>query len=188
MSSDINAIFLKKLRLAERDGYRCAICGRPEHNIKKLTIDHIVPIARGGASNFQNLQLSHRRCNNLKSDVLPWRSIPEIDRTYRRLAMETYRIIKNVPKGKVVSYRQLAILLGDASLETQLEVIVDEYATFQRPLPDKNAPIHRVVDDGGYIPTGLPKNIRENHRAKLLLDGLRPSRDGRIDLGKWGAF
>lgn len=56
-----------KMRFAiyERDGYRCRKCGR---HTEDLEIDHIFPIAKGGKSNFENLQTLCHRCNALKSD------------------------------------------------------------------------------------------------------------------------
>lgn len=54
----------------------CGICGRPvDKSIKyphplSPTVDHIIPIARGGSSDLENLQLAHRCCNRQKSDKL----------------------------------------------------------------------------------------------------------------------
>ena len=51
-----------KMRFAiyKRDGYRCRKCHR---KTKDLEVDHIVPISRGGKSNFSNLQTLCHRCN-----------------------------------------------------------------------------------------------------------------------------
>lgn len=53
----------------------CAICGRPVDFKLKFphpmspTIDHIVPIAKGGhPSDIDNLQLAHLCCNRAKAD------------------------------------------------------------------------------------------------------------------------
>jgi len=46
----------------ERDGYTCAYCGSTED----LTIDHIVPLSRGGAHSFDNLTVACGTCNNSK--------------------------------------------------------------------------------------------------------------------------
>lgn len=54
----------------------CGICGRPVDKELKAphplsaTVDHIIPIAKGGQSNLENLQLSHWICNRIKSDKL----------------------------------------------------------------------------------------------------------------------
>ena len=55
----------------------CAICGKPVDKSLKYphplsaTVDHIIPIARGGhPSSIDNLQLAHFTCNRQKSDKL----------------------------------------------------------------------------------------------------------------------
>jgi len=35
------------------------------------SIDHIIPIARGGMHAWNNVKLAHHKCNSLKSDILP---------------------------------------------------------------------------------------------------------------------
>ena len=60
----------------------CGICGKPvDKSLKSphplsATVDHIIPIAKGGhPSDIENLQLAHRNCNRQKSDKLIDRSI-----------------------------------------------------------------------------------------------------------------
>ncbi|WP_445955593.1 HNH endonuclease [Yeosuana sp.] len=48
-------------RLLERDKV-CLKCGSDN----KLTIDHIVPISKGGSNDFSNLQILCEKCNSLK--------------------------------------------------------------------------------------------------------------------------
>lgn len=49
-----------------RDAERCQYCGRPAENI-----DHVVPRARGGAHEWENVVASCRRCNSRKKDRTP---------------------------------------------------------------------------------------------------------------------
>ena len=51
-----------------RDGNRCVRCGS-RYN---LEIDHIVPIAKGGKTEYSNLQTLCHRCNVKKGDSLDW--------------------------------------------------------------------------------------------------------------------
>ncbi len=46
---------------------QCAICGRQDN----LEVDHIVPVARGGTNDIDNLQILCRRCNASKGARLP---------------------------------------------------------------------------------------------------------------------
>lgn len=69
--------------LYRRDKGRCALCGKPcnfedyviRDGIKICgdwypSVDHIIPLARGGVHSWDNVQLAHRRCNWEKSDDL----------------------------------------------------------------------------------------------------------------------
>ena len=49
-----------------RDGGRCCICGAQS----ELEFDHIIPLSKGGATTFRNLQLLCHRCNLQKSDKI----------------------------------------------------------------------------------------------------------------------
>jgi 5-methylcytosine-specific restriction endonuclease McrA len=52
-----------------RDGTRCALCGSAVipsgHKADPLsaTVDHKVPMSKGGGHTWENVQLAHRRCN-----------------------------------------------------------------------------------------------------------------------------
>lgn len=48
-----------------RDGYRCRMCGRSGRN-NDLEIDHIYPIAKGGKTEYSNLQTLCHKCNQKK--------------------------------------------------------------------------------------------------------------------------
>lgn len=59
----------------ERDGWICGICDEPVPRRRSSstdpdspTLDHIVPLARGGAHSRANVQIAHRICNALKGD------------------------------------------------------------------------------------------------------------------------
>lgn len=49
-----------------RDGGKCCICGCREN----LEFDHIIPLSKGGATSFRNLQLLCKDCNTKKSDII----------------------------------------------------------------------------------------------------------------------
>lgn len=49
---------------------RCAICGQfIPYN--EFTVDHIIPLAKGGTNSEENLQCACKVCNLIKQDILP---------------------------------------------------------------------------------------------------------------------
>lgn len=71
-----SSVTLKKL--IKRDGLRCAICGKmcdPDDcswskysGPMRPSIDHIIPMAKGGGHIWSNVQVAHLICNTIKSD------------------------------------------------------------------------------------------------------------------------
>lgn len=77
-----NALPLR-LRIHARDGWTCCACGRPIREVPHkavltkggpppdaATLDHRIPLAKGGHGGAGNLQAMCRRCNNRKRDSL----------------------------------------------------------------------------------------------------------------------
>lgn len=56
-------------RVFERDGYRCQICGVATRGdfpaLTSPTLDHIVPLSRGGSHTYANVQCACFRCNSI---------------------------------------------------------------------------------------------------------------------------
>lgn len=53
----------------ERDSFQCRSCGQTGRETE-LTIDHIIPLARGGSNDLSNLHTLCRSCNLRKTDNL----------------------------------------------------------------------------------------------------------------------
>ncbi|MBO3459485.1 HNH endonuclease [Aetokthonos hydrillicola Thurmond2011] len=58
-----------------RNKYHCQSCGK-NHKETDLTIDHIIPLSRGGKNDISNLQTLCLRCNQHKTN--------RIDHRFRR--------------------------------------------------------------------------------------------------------
>lgn len=87
------------LKFAEQHG-KCPYCGRGLLDMAKegnpITVDHLVPISRGGTSNSRNLVYSDMACNGRKGNLLLHeiigenvRTVPEAMRQFRKFFVET---------------------------------------------------------------------------------------------------
>lgn len=65
---------VSRWKIYERDGWRCQLCRKPVDRDKSVphplapTLDHIIPLARGGTHEPANCQCAHFLCNSLKGD------------------------------------------------------------------------------------------------------------------------
>ncbi len=60
-----------RFKVMQRDGFKCRICGKSPANDPDITlhIDHIIPCAKGGTAEMENLQTLCSKCNLGKSDL-----------------------------------------------------------------------------------------------------------------------
>jgi len=67
---------ISKTKIFERDNGRCGICGRKVNkNLKhphpmSPTLDHIIPLAKGGRHERKNVRLAHMICNSKKREIV----------------------------------------------------------------------------------------------------------------------
>lgn len=57
-----------KRRIYDRQNGLCAYCGQ-HRNIKHMTVDHIVPLSKGGTNDENNLTCACKICNQIKGDM-----------------------------------------------------------------------------------------------------------------------
>ena len=93
---------------------------------------------------------------------------------------KVYGFLKTVPKGKVVTYGQIALFLGNRKLSRVVGNILHK-----NPDPE-TIPCHRVVNRKGELSTAYAFGGREAQRARLEEEGIVFERDGTVDLGKYG--
>ena len=58
----------RRIKLLEYEPV-CGLCKQPVEE-KDATLDHIIPRSHGGTSRWDNLQLAHRECNEIKADTI----------------------------------------------------------------------------------------------------------------------
>ena len=67
-----SVVFKKNKKIILATQSICGICGQPVDKSLKFphpmspTVDHIIPCAKGGSDDLDNLQLAHRACNRMK--------------------------------------------------------------------------------------------------------------------------
>lgn len=61
--------YAKKAEIFERDAGVCYLCGQAL-DVSDVEIDHVIPLARGGTNDLDNLRVVHPSCNRAKGDRL----------------------------------------------------------------------------------------------------------------------
>lgn len=67
------AIRFSRENIYLRDGYRCQYCAR-SFTSRELTLDHVIPVSRGGRKEWTNIVTACRRCNQKKGNRSPHES------------------------------------------------------------------------------------------------------------------
>jgi 5-methylcytosine-specific restriction endonuclease McrA len=65
---DVHRRKITRKAVLARDAYTCQYCGREAGG---LTVDHVIPRSRGGASDWENIVASCAPCNRKKGNRLP---------------------------------------------------------------------------------------------------------------------
>lgn len=74
VSRDITADKVERLIVFDRDRWTCQLCNMPVFRVFRwpapwsASLDHVLPLSRGGEHTYQNTQLAHLRCNLRKSN------------------------------------------------------------------------------------------------------------------------
>lgn len=59
------------LRVAKRDDWTCSICKQPGVTRATWSLDHVIPLSKGGSHTYGNIRLAHRVCNSRKNNKMP---------------------------------------------------------------------------------------------------------------------
>ena len=90
-----------------------------------------------------------------------------------------YEVVKSIPKGKVATYGQVALLAGNPRWAR-----VVGYALHVNPEPG-TIPCHRVVNCEGRVAPSFAFGGESVQRQLLESEGIVFESDGRIDLKKY---
>lgn len=87
-----------------------------------------------------------------------------------------YSLVALIPRGKVMTYGQVAALAGAAWAAWEVGQIAHT--------GPEDLPWQRVVNKQGGLAAGWPNGGRQAHRAALEADDVAVADDFRVDLGK----
>ncbi len=90
-----------------------------------------------------------------------------------------YAVVESIPRGKVLSYGDVARLAGSPRSSRQVG-----WALHVNPRPGE-IPCHRVVFKDGRVSSGFAFGGPGVQRAMLEAEGVEFSRDGAIDMEKF---
>lgn len=92
--------------------------------------------------------------------------------------LRIYEVVKQIPKGRVASYGQIAMLAGNPRGARGVG-----FALHHNPEPGV-IPCHRVVFKDGSVCTGFAFGGPEVQRAMLAAEGVPFLPDGRVDMAR----
>ncbi len=92
-----------KYNVSLRDNYECQYCGINLVN-RDITMDHVIPVVRGGKTSWDNIVASCGPCNHIKSDqIIKPRKLP-YQPTYYELVNKRKSYPMKVPHGSWRTY------------------------------------------------------------------------------------
>ncbi|HET7736456.1 MAG TPA: HNH endonuclease [Nocardioidaceae bacterium] len=78
MTDGQDAEFILSLDLFDRDGWICGLCSEPIPSDLRwpeplsASVDHIIPLSKGGRHTLDNVQAAHLICNISKGAKVPY--------------------------------------------------------------------------------------------------------------------
>ncbi|MCL1952244.1 MAG: MGMT family protein [Oscillospiraceae bacterium] len=91
-----------------------------------------------------------------------------------------YEVAKQIPRGRVATYGQIARLAGNARMARQVG-----WALHSNPEPGV-IPCHRVLNRYGEVCKGFAFGGEDAQRMLLEAEGVAFGADGRVDLAAFG--
>ncbi len=92
---------------------------------------------------------------------------------------KVYNLVRKIPKGKVATYGQIALMIGNPKLSR-----VVGYAMSSCPYND--VPCHRIVNRLGELAKSFGESGNELQKYLLEKEGVKFNKNNRINLEKYG--
>jgi len=87
-----------KSNIFMRDDHTCVYCGYRSTAGKNLTIDHVIPRSRGGASTYKNCVTACKTCNNYKDCCTPEEAGMKMSYQPKSTSMDIFYMIRDIPE------------------------------------------------------------------------------------------
>jgi methylated-DNA-protein-cysteine methyltransferase related protein len=87
------------------------------------------------------------------------------------------RAVNSVPSGSVVSYGQIALMVGIPRAARQVGWVLHEYG--------EKTPWWRVINNAGRISTNCEEHTADMQRSLLISEGIAVSESLKIDIEKY---
>ena len=98
----------------------------------------------------------------------------EPDKNYRE---RVYRIVRSIPRGRVMTYGQLAEILGEGYTPRTVGFVMHG--------SDDKTPWHRVINAQGACSTGRIALPSDKQQRMLVAEGVEFNERGRCDLQRY---
>jgi len=92
----IHKVPLTRENIYRRDNFECVYCGA--HNIRQLTLDHVIPQSKGGPDSWDNLVTACKTCNSQKADLTLEEYGKEIPTPYRPHYLMLMKSVHYIPE------------------------------------------------------------------------------------------
>lgn len=99
--------------------------------------------------------------------------MPRVDAEFKN---QVYALVAQIPRGRVMTYGQIAALCGAAWAAWEVGQIAHTGPA--------DLPWQRVVNKQGGLAVGWPGGGRATHRAVLEAEGVQVSDDYKVDISK----
>jgi methylated-DNA-protein-cysteine methyltransferase related protein len=97
--------------------------------------------------------------------------MPRVDETFKN---RVYELVGQIPRGRVMTYGQIAALCGAAWASWEVGQIAHTGPS--------GLPWQRVVNKQGGLASGWPGGGRDAHKAQLQADGVAVSDEYKVDI------
>lgn len=96
----------------------------------------------------------------------------------KQFAKSVYKLVNQIPYGKVMTYGQVAAILGFPRCAQYVGWVL-HWSDFEK------VPYQRVLNRFGGLASGYTRGGRDAHKFDLISEGIEVRKDGTVDLKKY---